>query len=203
MSAPAPEPQTEVVRVWDPLTRLFHWLLAACVFGSLITGQFGPAIKTTHFQFGYVIAGLLAFRVFWGFRGPHNARFSGFLRGPITVARYVATMAEKRPSYWRGHNPLGGWAVVLMLALLAAQVLTGLMSDPEDFINRGPLASLVGIDIARTATAWHVWLSGVVMLIVALHLGAILFYARWKRENLVGPMFWGSKRVRRDPDAGR
>jgi cytochrome b len=200
--APDAEPATEVVRLWDPLTRAFHWLLAALVLGSLVTGEFTSGIKDTHFQLGYVIAGLLAFRVVWGFKGPEPARFSDFVRGPGTVARYAATMPNRRPSYWRGHNPVGGWAVVVILALLAAQILTGMMSDPEDFLNRGPLAGFVGIDMARTANAWHVWLSGVVMLVVLLHVAAIAFYSYWKGENLVGPMLWGAKRVRKQEDDG-
>ena len=192
------EAETEVVRLWDPLTRVFHWLLAALVLGSLVTGEFGSGIKDTHFQLGYVIAGLLVFRVIWGFRGPRPVRFRDFVRGPAAVARYAATMPARRPSYWRGHNPVAGWAVVVILALLAAQILTGMVSDPEDFLNRGPLARLVGIDMARTANAWHVWLSGVVMLVVVAHVAAIAFYSYWKGENLIGPMLWGSKRVKRE-----
>lgn len=200
--APTGEPETEIVKLWDPLTRAFHWLLAAMVLGSLVTGEFTSGIKSTHFQLGYVIAALLAFRIVWGFKGPKAARFSDFLRGPAAVARYAATMPARRPSYWRGHNPVAGWAVVAMLVLLGAQILTGLMSDPEDFLNRGPLAPIVGIDLARTANAWHVWLSGVVMLVVLLHLAAIGFYRYWKGENLIGPMLWGAKRVRKpDSDA--
>jgi cytochrome b len=72
------------------------------------------------------------------------------------------------------------------------------MADPEDFLNRGPLARVVGIEAARAAYAWHGYLSNFVIGVVGLHIAAILFYALAKGENLVGPMLWGFKRVRRD-----
>lgn len=201
---PAPEaaPETEVVRLWDPLLRLIHWLLAGLVIGALYTGRFGPPIKDTHFQLGLAIGVLVLVRIVWGVVGPRTARFASFLAGPAAVARYAATLRERMPSYWRGHSPTGGWATVALLALLVAQVLTGMMSDPEDFINRGPLAPMVGIDIARNATAWHVVLSKWLFGLVLLHVAVILFYAGWKRENLVLPMILGRKRVRRERDEG-
>ena len=191
------DPQTEIVRLWDPALRAFHWLLAALVCGSLLTGLFGPAIMTVHFWLGYGILVLLVFRVVWGFVGPEPARFRSFLAGPGAVLRYAATLVRRTPSHWPGHNPLGGGAVVALLALLAGSVLTGLISDPEDFVNAGPLSGMVGADIAYKATGWHASLTNAVIGLVLLHLAAVAFYARWKREDLVSPMLWGRKRVRR------
>lgn len=193
-------PQTEVVRLWDPALRVFHWLLAALVCVSLLTGLFGPAIMTVHFWSGYGIALLLVFRVLWGFFGPEAARFRSFLRGPVSVLRYAATLARREPSHWPGHNPLGGWAVVALLALLAGKVATGLISDPDDFVNVGPLAGMVGSDTAYRATGWHASLTNLLIGLVGLHVAAVAFYARWKREDLVTPMLWGRKRVRTKPD---
>ena len=193
--APDPAPETEVIRLWDPLLRLFHWLLAGLVTASLITGHL-LAIKTIHFQIGLAIGALLIFRVVWGFRGPEAARFRNFLYGPVSVVRYALGMPRREPSYWRGHSPTGGWATLLLILLLAAQVLSGMMADPEDYINQGPLAPLVGIDIARTAGAWHVFLSWFVLGFVLLHIAVIAFYARRKGENLVLPMILGRKRVK-------
>lgn len=192
--------QTEIVTLWDPALRAFHWLLAALVCGSLLTGMFGPSIMTAHFALGYATGALLLFRVLWGFFGPAPARFRSFVRGPGAVLAYAATLLRREPSHWRGHNPLGGWAVVALLAVLAAKVLTGLVSDPEDFVNVGPLAGLAGPGIASVATDWHHALTDPLIWLVVLHLAAIAFYARWKGENLVTPMLWGRKRVRREPE---
>jgi cytochrome b len=194
----AQAPETEVIRLWDPWLRAFHWLLAALVAGSILTGLYGPLRMTAHFWLGYAIGALLVFRVVWGFVGPESARFARFLKGPGAVAAYAATLGDGKPSRWRGHSPLGGWAVVLLLGLVAAKVASGLMADPEDYLNRGPLARTVGIQTARAALAWHAWLGNVVIGMVGLHLAAVLFYAIAKGENLVGPMLWGFKQVRRD-----
>jgi cytochrome b len=190
--------ETARVRLWDPGVRLFHWALTAAFATSWLLGEFGPAIMTWHFWSGYVIAGLLAFRLVWGLAGPRPARFASFLYGPRRVARYAAGVWRRQPSRWPGHNPLGGWAVAAMLVLLAAQVATGLVADPEDYINVGPLAGYVSIETSRTALAWHHRLSSILLGLVALHVAAIVFYRVWKREDLIGPMIHGRKRVRRD-----
>lgn len=187
----------ETVRLWDPLLRVFHWALTLCVVGSWITGKFGPDIMTLHFYLGYAVLGLLAFRVVWGFVGPEHARFASFAYGPGAVARYVRGMFARAPSYWRGHNPLGAVFVFVLLGVLAVQATMGLFADPEDYLNVGPLAGLVGIDTARTALGWHHTLAPVILLLVGLHVAAIVFYKRWKHEDLIRPMVTGEKTVRR------
>ncbi|GMG83707.1 cytochrome b/b6 domain-containing protein [Paralimibaculum aggregatum] len=186
-------------RLWDLPTRLFHWALVVLVATSWGLGEFGPDIMTLHFWSGYAICGLLAFRLVWGLVGPRPARFASFLYGPRKVLAYAAGLSRRQPSRWPGHNPLGGWAVAALLLLLVAQVATGLVADPEDFVNVGPFASAVGADLSRTATALHETLSSLILLMVALHVGVILFYRHWKREDLIGPMIHGRKAV--DPSA--
>ncbi|TCO72483.1 cytochrome b/b6 domain-containing protein [Rhodovulum euryhalinum] len=190
--------EIETVRVWDPLLRLFHWSLAIAVTGAWLLGQFGPDVMTLHFWFGYAVLGLLAFRAVWGFVGPRNARFGSFIYGPVPIAKYLGHMFHRKPSYWPGHNPLGGLFVFIILGLIAVQAATGLFADPEDYINVGPLAEYVGTDAARTALSWHAILGWAVLAIVALHVAAIGFYNKWKGENLVRPMITGKKSVRKD-----
>ena len=131
------------VKLWDPLLRGFHWLLAFFVIAAWMLGNFGPTSMTLHFWCGYAVTFLLAFRLIWGFVGPAPARFSSFLRGPKAISGYLRHMFLREPSYWPGHNPLGALSVIAMLAALAAQVLTGAMSESENFIDAGPLASSV------------------------------------------------------------
>ncbi|MBK1635965.1 cytochrome b/b6 domain-containing protein [Rhodovulum adriaticum] len=188
----------ETVRVWDPLLRVFHWALTICVVAAWGLGQFGPDVMTLHFYFGYAVLGLLAFRVLWGFVGPKHARFRSFAYGPFSILKYVFGMFRRRPSYWRGHNPLGGFFVFVLLAVLLGQAATGLFVDPEDYVNVGPLAKYVSSDTARTALSWHDLLAWAVLGLVALHVAAIGFYNKWKGENLVTPMITGRKTVRKD-----
>ena len=192
-----PEAALERVRLWDPGLRAFHWALAALFATSFLLGEFGPAIMTLHFWSGYAICALLAFRLVWGVVGPRPARFSSVGKGPGAVLRYAGGVAERAPSHWRGHNPLGGWAVAAMLLLLVAQVATGLLADPEDYVNVGPLAHLVSSDLNRAATAWHHRIGTALLWLVIAHVAAIVFYRVWKREDLIRPMIDGWKTVRR------
>ena len=41
------------VRIWDLPTRLFHWTLAVCVLGLIVTGKIGEAQLDLHARFGY------------------------------------------------------------------------------------------------------------------------------------------------------
>jgi cytochrome b len=152
---------------------------------------------TLHFWSGYVIAGLLVFRLIWGLIGPQPARFASFLRPPGEVLRYAVHVWRREPSHWHGHNPMGGWWVAACLIVLVLQVLTGLIADPEDFVNVGPWASYVSAGMNRWATAMHDTLSGVLLALVGLHIAAVVFYRLWKREDLVRPMIHGKKKVRR------
>ena len=181
-------------QIWDPALRAFHWALAVAVIGGWLLGQFGPLQMTLHFWAGYAVAALIVFRLLWGFVGPRSARFTSFLRGPGTVIAYVRTLPARSSVHPRGHNPLGGWSIVAMLAVLAAQVATGLILDPEDYINTGPLAGMVSADWNRWALGLHHTLAAVLLALVVLHVAAILFYRFWKREDLVTPMITGQRR---------
>ncbi|WP_282602238.1 cytochrome b/b6 domain-containing protein [Paracoccus sp. PARArs4] len=189
--------QARRVRVWDPALRAFHWLLATLVIANWLLGKFGPGVMTIHFWLGYAILALLGFRVVWGFVGPKHARFRNFLRGPRAVISYLRHLHEPRPSLWPGHNPMGALSVVAMLGVLLWQVGSGLVIDPEDFVNIGPLADLAGSDISHAAVGWHDLGATLVLVLVLLHVAIIAFYRLWKHEDLVRPMITGWKWVRR------
>jgi cytochrome b len=95
---------------------------------------------------------------------------------------------------------MGALAVIAMLAILAAQIGTGLISDPDDFINVGPLASSVASEIRHAAVGWHHLGAIAVLGLIMLHIGFVLFYRLWKHEDLVRPMLSGWKLVRKNSD---
>lgn len=185
-------------KIWDPLLRGFHWLLATSVIVTWLLGKFGPTTMTLHFWLGYFIIALLVFRLIWGFIGPETARFSHFVRGPGAVLNYATGMFRREPSYFYGHNPMGALAVIALLTLLAAQATTGLFVDADDYINVGPLASSVSSATRKTMLTWHHTMATLILILVVLHIAIILFYRFWKREDLVRPMITGWKKVRRD-----
>jgi cytochrome b len=191
-------PKTRTVKVWDPVVRSFHWLLVLAFAGAWGLGEWGPNQMTWHFYFGYAIAGLVSVRLVWGFVGTRNARFTSFLFGPGKVIAYLRHLPSREPSNWIGHNPMGGWSVFLILGLLIAQIATGLMSDPKDYINVGPLAQYVPDSLSDLSVKLHSIISTLLLIVVGVHIAAILFYKRWKGENLVAPMITGKKVIEED-----
>ena len=181
------------VRVWDLPTRLFHWTLAFLVVGSIISAHIGGNAMAWHFRSGYAVFTLLVFRILWGLVGGRWSRFSSFVYGPATTLRYLRGESRADEHHDVGHNPLGAFSVFALLALLAAQVGTGLFADDE-VSSTGPLIKYVSGATSSLATKWHVrfgqWL---IVALVLLHVAAIAFYLLKKRHNLVRPMLTGDK----------
>jgi len=183
-------PSSSRIRVWDLPTRMFHWSFAALVVFSFATGTIGGEWMSWHLKSGYAILALLFFRIAWGFAGSESARFAAFLRGPRAALAYARETFAGRHPIVAGHNPLGGWMVVAMLAVVAFQVTTGLFSDDE-IATQGPLAVKVSNDTVSRMSALHHWGRWAVVALVVLHVAAIAVY-RWKwNARLVGPMLHG------------
>jgi cytochrome b len=181
------------VRVWDFPTRAFHWALALAVVGSVISAKLGGNAMTWHFRFGYAVLALLAFRIVWGLVGGRWSRFSSFLYAPGTLWRYLRGQTRPGERLDVGHSPLGALSVFALLAVLAVQLGTGLVSDDE-IANLGPLNRFVSSDIALAATGWHKHYGEYLLLgLVGLHVAAIGWYELARRRKLVGPMVQGDK----------
>jgi len=187
----------ERVKIWDGVTRLWHWLLAVVVITNWIFGEFMSFDTVVwHFYLGYTVLGLLAFRLVWGLIGPAPIRWTTLWPRPRTLLAYLKTVRRREPSGTPGHNPLGALSVLALLLVLAGQAGTGLFIESEDFFESGPLAGYVEQATLYQLTWWHHFFSKVLLGLVALHLAALLFYAVWKRENLIKPMINGWKWVR-------
>ena len=180
------------VRVWDLPTRLFHAVLALAVIGAVVSAKIGGAAMVWHFRLGYLVFGLLVFRLLWGFLGGRWSRFASFLYSPAVTLRYLRGRATPADRLEVGHSPLGAMSVFAVLAVLAVQVATGLVGDDE-IANVGPLNRYVSGATGLAATAWHKeWGQWIILALVALHVAAVALYA-WRGRNLVGPMLHGDK----------
>lgn len=188
------------VRVWDLPVRVFHWLLVALIFTSWLTSEIGGNAMTYHMWSGYTILALVAFRIAWGFVGSERARFSDFLYGPSAVIRYIKGMMNLDPPHYLGHNPMGGISVVLLLLSVLVQATTGLFAN-DDIAIEGPLAPKVSGAVSSLLTTVHRYNFYVLLALVCVHIAAALFYLLVKRENLIGAMFTGRKRVANDSGA--
>ena len=184
----------DAVTVWDLPTRLFHWVLVALIVLQYLSGEFGLFSMDWHFYLGYATLALIVFRVLWGFAGSTTSRFSHFVQGPAAVWRYTVALLQGRAQGAIGHNPLGGWSVLLMLASVALQAATGLFST-DDLDTTGPLAARVSDAAVKSMTRIHHWNRYFLLLLIVLHLGAVLAHWVWRRDNLVAPMVHGRKRI--------
>lgn len=181
------------VRIWDLPTRLFHWALALSILGSFVTAEVGGGAMVWHFRLGFLALGLILFRLVWGFVGGRWSRFVSFVRSPVTVWRYLRGRAGGQEGLDVGHNPLGGWSVLALLAVLGLQVATGLVADDE-IANLGPLNRFVSTEMALLATSWHRGVGEKLLIgLVLLHIAAIVFYRVRKGQDLVRPMWTGDK----------
>lgn len=183
--------QQRFVRVWDLPTRLFHWSLL-CGIGALFATVVLPGFPIQwHVNAGYFVLALLIFRLAWGFVGGYWSRFRTFV--PSLGGVRAMLSGQWRPMPGVGHGPLGGLSVLGLLAALFVQVLSGLAAQgPAGYL--GPLHHVVSVELARLATAVHrgagKWL---LLALIALHLGAVLYFLAVRKRNLIGPMLHGNQ----------
>jgi cytochrome b len=176
------------VRIWDLPTRLFHWSLAVCVAGSIISIK-ADAIDW-HMRFGYAVLTLVLFRLLWGFAGSRYALFSHFVRGPGDVLAYIGG----RLRHVGGHNPLGALSVLALLLLLLAQASGGLFANDGSF-TEGPLAKLISGALSNRISTLHRLAEWAIYALILLHIAAVLFYTVFKFEPLVGAMLHGEREL--------
>jgi cytochrome b len=192
-AASSPQSHNQDVLVWDLPTRLFHWLLVLCVAVSVVTGNIGGLYMRYHEWSGVTILVLVLFRIVWGLVGGRYVRFSAFVAGPRAVMGYARDLLNRAHQRYLGHNPLGGWSILAMLAALGVQAGTGLFAN-DDIITEGPLAHWIGKGLSDLLTRVHLLNKGVLMTLVGVHVLAVVFYHLVKHENLLVPMITGHKR---------
>jgi len=190
--------ETQRVKVWDGATRLFHWLLVFLLGFSWLSAEKGW--MTLHLYGGCAIGALILFRLAWGFVGSETSRFSQFLVSPFEAVRHLLHLTKREPDEQVGHNAAGGWMVLVLLILVAAQVVTGLLGN-DDIAFEGPLARFIGKDLSDRLIWLHFRLFTVIQIAAAAHVIAILAYLLIKRHNLLHPMLTGHKYLPIDTDA--
>ena len=173
------------IKVWDVLVRVFHWSLVTAFVLAYLTEDDWMLL---HVNAGYVITGLLVFRLIWGFAGPRHARFADFVFSPRVVFAYSRDMLRGEAPRHLGHNPAGGAMIIVLWSLLLALGGTGWMLDSPQYRDYRPLLEA------------HAILSDVLLVLIAVHIIGVLL-ASWRhRENLILAMLTGRKRGPRAGD---
>jgi len=181
VAAPATTSSVRKVLIWDAPVRVFHWLMVFSFVGAYLTAE-SEGWRLVHVTLGYTMAGLVAFRLVWGFVGTRHARFASFLRAPAAAARYLRGLLSGQPEPGAGHNPAGALAIVALLAMTVAVSATGWATYNE--IGGGWLEEL------------HEVTANAMLAIVGVHLAGVLLGSWLHRENLIGAMVSGRKRAR-------
>jgi cytochrome b len=179
------------VPVWDLPTRFFHWLLALSVGINLIVGPRGGWQFPVHVSAGCAALALVLFRIVWGFIGSRHSLFPDFVRGPRVVLQYLRDLLKLRQERHTGHNPLGGWMVVTLLVMTLVTATTGLFSATR----RGQSGPFVGLIGGQGLGDIHGTLGNLMIFLVILHLCGVALHYLTARDNIVGAMITGRKRL--------
>ncbi|MGB5485681.1 cytochrome b/b6 domain-containing protein, partial [Parasphingorhabdus sp.] len=188
------------VFVWDLPTRIFHWGLLVLIVVAWITGEEEGQAAAIHRYAGEAIAGLIVFRVIWGFLGGERARFSDFIAGPTKVIAQISDLFSSKPEKHLGHNPLGSFSVFLLLLTVSGIVVTGLFSSSDGIT--GPFAGIWGQNLSEI----HELLFTVLQALVVIHILGVLVESFKTKDRLVPAMITGWKKRRaneRGEDAKR
>ena len=178
------------IAVWDVPVRLFHWLTAMLVATAYTTWRLNW--MDWHAYSDYALLALVVFRLLWGFFGSETALFERFIAAPRRAASHLAQLLRREPDHQVGHNPAGGWMVLLLLTLLLAEALTGIYTN-NDVADVGPLTEVTPAPVANFITTLHDVLWQALLAAVALHILAVGLYWAAKRQNLLLPMITGRK----------
>ena len=168
------------VRVWGPLVRIGHWLLVALIVAAWLTRS---GARTWHEWTGYVALAVVAVRVVWGFAGSGAVRFGEFVRSPTETWRYAVAAVRGREPRHLGHNPLGAYMIVLLLAIIAATCATGWLYTTDRYWGVEWVESL------------HSTLADLLLILAGLHVIGVIVASLRHRENLVAAMLHGRKRA--------
>ncbi len=176
------------ILVWDIPTRVFHWALVLSFVGAFLTSE-TERTRDLHLMLGYLMLGLIAFRLVWGLVGSRYARFASFLFSPTETLAYVKSLYQRTPRHYLGHNPAGAWSIFLLLSLglLACGSGVGLVLESGGELFEEP----------------HETLAYAMLAVVFVHVAGVVVSSLLHHENLVGAMVSGHKSGEADQGIAR
>jgi cytochrome b len=181
------------ILVWDLPTRLFHWLLVTCFAGAWLSSS-SDRWLSIHIFLGYLMLGLIGFRLAWGWVGGRYARFASFVTSPKAGFRYLQDLWLRRDAHYLGHNPAAGQAILLMLLLGVAVGVTGIFTQGSEE-RQGAVPGLLTIAAGTSLKEAHEVLANLMLLVVLGHLAGVAVASWLHKENLPLTMVTGMKRA--------
>jgi cytochrome b len=168
----------EKILVWDWPVRIGHWLMVGGFALAWLTSE-SESLRLVHALSGGTVVAVAVFRLVWGLIGSRHARFSSFVRGPQAVIGYLKSLLNLQPEHHTGHNPAGGWAIVLLLAF---------------GIATGACGWAIYNDIGgEWLEELHEGLAATMLTIVVVHVAGVVSGSLLHGENLPRAMVTGRK----------
>lgn len=173
--------EVKPIRVWDLPTRIFHWSLVASFAIAFLTAE-SEKLRDIHVIAGYTLAGLIVFRLLWGFVGGGYSRFAEFLPTPQKLVDYIKSLINGKPQHHVGHNPAGAVAIFLLLGF-------GIIAAASGYATYNEFGGHFMEEL-------HEGASNGMMAIVVIHIAGVIVSSWLHHENLVLAMVTGWKKMR-------
>ncbi|MDA8127883.1 MAG: cytochrome b/b6 domain-containing protein [Betaproteobacteria bacterium] len=187
-------------RVFDPLLRLSHWVVALSIVALIATSQLADSFEhgpyeqfvwNLHIVIGYTLTAGLLTRLLWGVAGPASARWRDLWHPAVwkDSLRKMRLPAAHRP----GHDPIASLAYLFAYGVMALMVVTGLGLAASEF-QTGPLAGWLGGMpwLEDVLEGPHEFGFGLMLGFVGLHLAALVFH-QWRGERVAQSMVTGKQ----------
>lgn len=182
-----------MVKIWDIPTRIFHWTLVLLFAFLIYSGSWDDSLMQWHLYSGYLLSGLIIFRVLWGIVGTYYARFCSFITSPIQGLSYLKAMFKGNPKHYYGHNPAGSIMVIALIFLLMLQAASGLITSDE-ILWEGPFYASVSDELASLGAQIHHQVQLILQYLVGFHILGVLVHSVLFKEKLVTSMVTGTKK---------
>lgn len=186
-------------KVYDPLLRTLHWVIAMSILVLLGTawshelfekGPYEKAIWLIHIYTGYVLTVAFSLRIIWGFIGPQHARFSSLWHPRTWLANLRRPNLKLGNTF--GHHPMASFAYLTFYGLLVAMIVTGLgLAAIEHSI--GPLAEWLSDSIwyGDLFEEPHEAISMLIVAFIVMHIGAMILHERLEKTPVSQAMISG------------
>lgn len=182
-----------LIKVWDPLVRIFHWTLVLSFFIAYITEE---DFLSLHTYAGYTVLVLISLRIVWGVIGTKHARFRDFIYSPKNIKIFLKETLLLRAKRYLGHNPAGGAMIILLLISLLITTVSGIIVLGAEE-QAGPLASW----FTQSHSVWgdifeeiHEFFANFTLFLIFIHIAGVIIESLIHKENLVKSMIDGMKR---------
>lgn len=166
------------ILVWDWPVRIGHWLMATGFGLAWLTAE-SETFRLVHVISGTTVFAIATFRLIWGVVGTRYARFGDFVFGPQAVRHYLASLCRGQPEHRTGHNPAGGWAIVVLLGL-------GILTSASGWAIYNDFGGHLLEEL-------HEGLAATLLTVVVIHLAGVISGSLLHGENLVRSMITGWK----------